>query len=74
MGKVDSKLSDKVDQLQMRINSLKVSKCALEKNHLSSIHREQVAENQIEALIRLAEFLPLEGSRKCSPRGGALLC
>jgi hypothetical protein len=41
----------------VQINSLKVSKCALEEDLLSSSHRAQVAENQIEVLIiRLAEL------------------
>jgi hypothetical protein len=39
----NNKLCDKIDQLQIRINSLEVSKCALEENLLSSICRAQVA-------------------------------
>lgn len=35
---------DKIDQLQMRINYLEVSKCTLEENLFSSSHRAQVAE------------------------------
>ena len=53
----NKELNDKIDHLQMLINNLKVSKCALEENLLSSSHRAQVAENQIEVLIiRLAEL------------------
>ena len=48
---------DRVDQLQMNRSRLEVSKCALEEDLLSSSHRAQVAENQIEVLIiRLAEL------------------
>ena len=53
----NNELSDKIDWLHVHINSLKVSKCALEEDLLSSSHRAQVAENQIEVLIiRLAEL------------------
>ena len=53
----NNELSDKIDWLHVQINSLKVSKCALEEDLLSSSHRAQVAENQIEVLIiRLAEL------------------
>jgi hypothetical protein len=45
MMKDNSELSDRTRQLQMGISSLKVSKCALEENLLSSSHRAQVAEN-----------------------------
>jgi hypothetical protein len=52
-----NELHDKICQFQMQINNLKVSKCALEENLLSSSQRAQVAENQNEALImRLAEL------------------
>lgn len=37
---------DKIEWLQMQINNLKVSKCALEENLPSSSHRAQVTENQ----------------------------
>ena len=51
------KLCDKIKELQTQVNNLKVAKCALEENLLSSSHRAQVAENQTEALIiRLAEL------------------
>jgi hypothetical protein len=40
--KDSNKLSDNTDRLQ--INSLKVSKCALEENLLCSTHRAQVVE------------------------------
>lgn len=36
MQKDSNELSDKTDQLQMRINRLKVSKCTVEENLLSS--------------------------------------
>jgi hypothetical protein len=52
-----NELYDKIEQLQMQINNLKVSKCALEENLLSSSHRARVAENQTEAVIlKLAEL------------------
>jgi hypothetical protein len=41
------------DGLQMCINNLKVSKCALEENLLFSSHRTQDAENQTERLAKL---------------------
>jgi hypothetical protein len=50
-------LCDKIEWLQTQVNDLKVVKCALEENLLSSSHRAQVAENQTETLIvRLAEL------------------
>ena len=50
-------LCDKIEELQTQVNNLKVAKCALEKNLLSSSHRPQVAENETEVLIiRLAEL------------------
>jgi hypothetical protein len=50
-------LYDKTDQLQRHVNNVRVAKCALEENLLSSSHRAQVTENQTEALIiRLAEL------------------
>lgn len=53
----NNELSDKIDWLHLHINSLKGFKCALEENLLSSSHRTQVAENQIQVLIiRLPEF------------------
>jgi hypothetical protein len=55
--KEKNELYDKIGQLQMQTNNLKVSKCALEENLLFSSHRAPVAENQTEALIiRLAEL------------------
>lgn len=42
--------SDKIDQFQMCINSLKISKCVLEEN-LSRICKNQVVKNQTEGLI-----------------------
>ena len=49
--------SDKTNQLQMRINILKVSKCAQEETLLSSSYRTQVAEKQTKAFItRLTEL------------------
>ena len=66
MVKDNKELNDKIDHLQMLINNLKVSKCALEKNLLSSSHKAQFMENQTEALIiRLAE---LQGKFKSQPR------
>jgi hypothetical protein len=47
MVKDNSELSDKVDRLQMHRHSVKVSKCALEGNLLSSSHRAQVAGKSI---------------------------
>jgi hypothetical protein len=47
----------KIEWLHMWINNLKVSKCALEENLLSSSHGAQVAENETKALIiKLAEL------------------
>jgi hypothetical protein len=55
--KEKKELYDKIERLEMQVNDLKVSKCVLEENLLSSSHRAQVAENQTEALIiRLAEL------------------
>lgn len=55
--KEKNELYDKMERLQMQVNNLKVSKCALEeKNLFSSSHRARVAENETEALIRLAEL------------------
>ena len=55
--KEKKELRDKIERLQTQINNLKVTKCVLEENLLSSSHRAQVAENQTEALIiRLAEL------------------
>ena len=52
-----NELHDKIEWLQMQINNLKVSKCALEENLPSSSHRAQVTENQTKALIiRLPEL------------------
>jgi hypothetical protein len=46
-----------IGQLQTQVYNLKVAKCFLEKNLLSSSHRAQVAENETEVLIvRLAEL------------------
>lgn len=56
MVKDNNEFSDKIDVLHIYIKSVKGSKCALEKNLLSSSHRVQVVENQTEALIRLAEL------------------
>jgi hypothetical protein len=53
----EKELYDKIEWLQTQVNNLKVAKCVLEENLLSSSHRAQVAENQTEALIiRLAEL------------------
>jgi hypothetical protein len=50
-------LCDKIERPQTQVNDLKVAKCVLEENLLSSSHRAQVAENQTETLIvRLAEL------------------
>jgi hypothetical protein len=52
-------LCDKIERLQTQVNNLKVAKCVLEENLLSSSHRAQVTEkkNQTETLIvRLAEL------------------
>lgn len=52
-----SEPNETISQIQMCINNLKVSKCALEGNLLSGSHRTQVVEYQINALIiRLAEL------------------
>lgn len=57
MVRNSDEVSDKTDRIQMRINSLKVSKCAPEENLLSSSHRAQDSENQTEILImELAEL------------------
>jgi hypothetical protein len=37
--KEKNELYDEIERLQMQINNLKVSKCALEENLLSSSHR-----------------------------------
>jgi hypothetical protein len=51
----DNELSDKIDQLQMHINSLKFPKLFWKKNLLSRSHRAQVAEKQTKTLVtRLA--------------------
>jgi hypothetical protein len=47
--KGNNEFSDKMGCLRVHINSLKVSKCALEGNLVSSSHRSQVAENQTKA-------------------------
>lgn len=48
---------DKINWPQMHINSLKVSKCALEEDLLPSGHKTQVVENQAQAFsIRLVEL------------------
>lgn len=53
----NNKLSDKFDQLQVPINNLKFSKCAVEENLLPNNQWAQVVENQIKALIiKLAEL------------------
>jgi hypothetical protein len=52
-----NELCDKIKHLQMQINNVKVSKCALEEDLLSSSHRARVTGNQTEAfIIRLAEL------------------
>lgn len=51
----NNELSDKTDQLQMHINSLRVPKPVLEESLLSNSHRDQIAEKQTKTLIvRLA--------------------
>jgi hypothetical protein len=56
MVKDNSKFSDKIDQILMFINSLKVFKYVLEDTLLSSSHRPQALENHTEALsIRLVK-------------------
>jgi hypothetical protein len=52
----EKKLCDKIERLQTQVNNLKVAKCVLEENLLSCSYRAQVAENQTEAVIRLAEL------------------
>jgi len=49
--KDSSELGDRIHQPWMHRSSLKLSKCALEENLLSSSYRAQVEENQTEALI-----------------------
>ncbi|XP_052046469.1 Friend virus susceptibility protein 1-like [Apodemus sylvaticus] len=52
-----SELRDKICQLQMQINNLEASKCALEEKLLSSSQRAQAAESQTKALtLRLNEL------------------
>lgn len=62
---------------QMHINTLKVFKCALEGNLLSSSHRAHVAENQTEALvIRLVELqqkVKSQPQRMTAVKGRALI-
>jgi hypothetical protein len=54
--KEKNELYDKIEQLQMQVNNLKVSKCVLEENLLSSSHRARIAGNQTAVLIiRLAD-------------------
>jgi hypothetical protein len=55
--KKKNELYDKIERLQMQINNLKISKCALEENLFFSSHRAQFAENQTEVyIIRLGEL------------------
>lgn len=51
--KNNNDLGDKIDQLQMCINNLKISKHGHEDNLLTRSQRRQVTENLTEALIRL---------------------
>lgn len=51
MVKDNNELSDKTDQFQLCIYSLKISKCALEETLHSSSHRAQVVKNQTKAFI-----------------------
>lgn len=67
--KEKNELYTKIQWLQMQVSNLKVSKCVLEENLLSSSHVAQVAENQTEALIiRLGE---LQQKLKSQPQSGS---
>lgn len=62
----DSELHDRIVQLQISLDTLKVSKCTPEENYLSG-GNIYVSQNQTKALMRLSELQPefSPSLRKC---------